>query len=460
MKFSRFNQIAWVKWSKVLASKKFGGLRVSTLHGLNGHVLSAAFNSTWSSIITEVNSLKVKGVDLISHCKIRVGKKVQMVLGLMRCVFHVKDVFESKLDEASPPLKWKFPTRWIKSIIKGKPIKGSYVSAMEHDFLSQKVGGRGRGVKEKQHGSANDTTKKIVVVSSTVDELDSGNKKGTQEGNVGKTSISSTADNVHESPTTDNSASIRSGLLSYAKLATCESSRKNVNFRSLITPVGNEVDVAISLESIRAISEWHSLDSYTFDMYMQSWGWSSYARAMIELRDDGELKNTIMVVMPKLIGEGFNMCTNVYVLSYVVKNLNNPRQATRCGLMSNPNVPLIASPEEMSHAWFKDSAEFIKGLDAQDGTFLQDDQCREKSMEQHNGVDDGDGVLDSQTKDVIEEASMLPTMSSNSPQAGNTAVSEFFAEFDALKKEVLLIKRRKDDEFLMNWTKEHTHHTL
>ncbi|GKE35234.1 hypothetical protein Tco_1454556 [Tanacetum coccineum] len=74
-------------------------------------------------------------------------------------------------------------------------------------------------------------------------------------------------------------------------------------------------------------------------------------------------------------------------------------------------------------------------------------------MEQHNGMcgdtedDDGDGVLDSQTKDVIEEASMLPTMSSNSPQAGNAAVSEFFAEFDALKKEVLLIKRRKDDEF-------------
>ncbi|GJV50383.1 RNA-directed DNA polymerase, eukaryota, partial [Tanacetum coccineum] len=67
-------KIAWVKWSKVLASKKFGGLGVFTLHGLNGHVLSAAFNSTWSSIITEVNSLKVKGVDLISHCKIRVGK--------------------------------------------------------------------------------------------------------------------------------------------------------------------------------------------------------------------------------------------------------------------------------------------------------------------------------------------------------------------------------------------------
>ncbi|GJX46553.1 RNA-directed DNA polymerase, eukaryota [Tanacetum coccineum] len=40
----------------------------------DGHVLLLLSNSTWSSIITEVNSLKVKGVDLISHCKIRVGK--------------------------------------------------------------------------------------------------------------------------------------------------------------------------------------------------------------------------------------------------------------------------------------------------------------------------------------------------------------------------------------------------
>ncbi|GJR77668.1 phospholipase-like protein [Tanacetum coccineum] len=120
------------------------------------------------------------------------------------------------------------------------------------------------------------------------------------------------------------------------------------------------------------------------------------------------------------------------------------------GPMSNPNVPLIASPEEMSHAWFKDSAEFIKCLDAQDGTFLQYDQCREK-IDDGDGVlvsqsDDGDGVLDSQTKDVIKESSMLPTMSLNSPQAGNAVVSEFFVEFDALKKEVLLIKQRKDDD--------------
>ncbi|GKD84351.1 exostosin-like protein [Tanacetum coccineum] len=50
------------------------------------------------------------------------------------------------------------------------------------------------------------------------------------------------------------------------------------------------------------------LDSYTSDMCMQSWGRSSFARAMIELRVDVELKDTIMVAIPKLIGEGFYMC--------------------------------------------------------------------------------------------------------------------------------------------------------
>ncbi|GJU42663.1 putative reverse transcriptase domain-containing protein [Tanacetum coccineum] len=47
------------------------------------------------------------------------------------------------------------------------------------------------------------------------------------------------------------------------------------------------------------------LDSYTSDMYMQSWSRSSYARAMIELRADLELKDNIVVAMPKITGEGF-----------------------------------------------------------------------------------------------------------------------------------------------------------
>ncbi|GJU58103.1 retrotransposon protein, putative, ty1-copia subclass [Tanacetum coccineum] len=50
------------------------------------------------------------------------------------------------------------------------------------------------------------------------------------------------------------------------------------------------------------------LDSYTSDMCMQSWGRSSYARAMIELRADVELKDNIVVAMPKITGEGHYIC--------------------------------------------------------------------------------------------------------------------------------------------------------
>nr|GEX75201.1 hypothetical protein [Tanacetum cinerariifolium] len=51
------------------------------------------------------------------------------------------------------------------------------------------------------------------------------------------------------------------------------------------------------------------LDSYNSDMCLQSWGRSSYARTMIELKADAELKDTIVVDMPKLIREGFYTCT-------------------------------------------------------------------------------------------------------------------------------------------------------
>ncbi|GJY47280.1 hypothetical protein Tco_0436343 [Tanacetum coccineum] len=50
------------------------------------------------------------------------------------------------------------------------------------------------------------------------------------------------------------------------------------------------------------------LDFYTSDICMQSSGMSSYARVVIELRADIELKDTIVVAMPKLVEEGFYMC--------------------------------------------------------------------------------------------------------------------------------------------------------
>ncbi|GKC04038.1 putative reverse transcriptase domain-containing protein [Tanacetum coccineum] len=50
------------------------------------------------------------------------------------------------------------------------------------------------------------------------------------------------------------------------------------------------------------------LDSYTSDMCMQSCGKSSYARAMIELRADVELRDNIVAAMPKITGEGYYTC--------------------------------------------------------------------------------------------------------------------------------------------------------
>nr|GEX73331.1 hypothetical protein [Tanacetum cinerariifolium] len=96
-------KIAWVSWPKVRASKSNGGLGVFSfyalnrgllfkwiwrflsrdqslwsqvihaLHGSNTSTLSASYSSLWSSIIKECNALKSQGLDLISHCKIRVG---------------------------------------------------------------------------------------------------------------------------------------------------------------------------------------------------------------------------------------------------------------------------------------------------------------------------------------------------------------------------------------------------
>ncbi|GJW43787.1 RNA-directed DNA polymerase, eukaryota, reverse transcriptase zinc-binding domain protein [Tanacetum coccineum] len=96
-------KISWISWSKVLASRKHGGLGVSSLYALNrallfkwvwrflsrnnslwsrtitaihgpyDQILSAAFPSNWSKIIKEVVVLKEQGIDLISHCKVKIG---------------------------------------------------------------------------------------------------------------------------------------------------------------------------------------------------------------------------------------------------------------------------------------------------------------------------------------------------------------------------------------------------
>ncbi|GKD46180.1 RNA-directed DNA polymerase, eukaryota, partial [Tanacetum coccineum] len=95
-------KITWVKWHTVLAAKKFGGLGVSSFFALNRGLLakwvwrflsqdnslwcqlmsvihgssitdlSTTYPSTWNSIIKEFNYLKVQGVDVFYHYKIRI----------------------------------------------------------------------------------------------------------------------------------------------------------------------------------------------------------------------------------------------------------------------------------------------------------------------------------------------------------------------------------------------------
>ncbi|GJZ99256.1 RNA-directed DNA polymerase, eukaryota, reverse transcriptase zinc-binding domain protein [Tanacetum coccineum] len=165
----------------------------------------------------------------------------------------------------------------------------------------------------------------------------------------------------------------KTGLSSYPPLPTQGStSARN-------TPGGNGVDVVVPMESIRAICEssmdglnvmlengpWFirnhplvpvtafseyglsaivmkidtplMLESYTSDMCLQSWGGSSYTRAMIELRAVVELKDTIVVAMPKLTGEGF-----LHVL-FVLNMSGNPLDVriVRFFVIFMRNVPRI-----------------------------------------------------------------------------------------------------------------------
>ncbi|GJY80969.1 putative reverse transcriptase domain-containing protein [Tanacetum coccineum] len=155
---------------------------------------------------------------------------------------------------------------------------------MERRLLSQKRSGGGRGVKEKRGGS-------IDVSAKDNDENMSG-------------PTANVANNVIISP-----MGLTSAPTSYAKLVTGETSKKSVNFRTLITPAGNGAEVTVPLESILVISERFANTAYGFflgkrmaypfssmdglDSLLENGLWSSYARA-IQLQADVELKDTIV----------------------------------------------------------------------------------------------------------------------------------------------------------------------
>ncbi|GJW06692.1 zinc finger, CCHC-type containing protein [Tanacetum coccineum] len=238
---------------------------------------------------------------------------------------------------------------------------------MDRGFLSSKWG----GVKQKKaevtvntvvnkvnsnddSGFVNDTTKDNVVLSSAVDEpmVASGNNKGTKDGNVGPgvTPITTTALN------TSSYFSSKDG-----PDAMLENGPWFIRNNSFTLKKWNQ-DVNLQKEDVGHVQVWVKFPDISMTSFSED-GLSIIATklAMIELRADEELKDTIVVAMPKLVGEGFNMCTirveyewkpprclscKVFghhldaCLKKIVSNvktLNNPRQATRSVPVS-PNV--------------------------------------------------------------------------------------------------------------------------
>ncbi|GJY95969.1 RNA-directed DNA polymerase, eukaryota [Tanacetum coccineum] len=133
-------KIAWVKWSKVLASKKHGGLGVSSFYALNRALLTkwiwrfiSKDNSLWGRVISTIHGPYTKKLTA-SHPSLwnSIIKEIQIILEPVILsnmedrwvwdmngdgVFRVKDV-RNLLDDTLLP-KDEFPTRWVKCV----PIK-------------------------------------------------------------------------------------------------------------------------------------------------------------------------------------------------------------------------------------------------------------------------------------------------------------------------------------------------
>nr|GEV64479.1 hypothetical protein [Tanacetum cinerariifolium] len=254
---------------------------------------------------------------------------------------------------------------------------------MKRGFLSQKGSGRGRSVKEKDTNRLNLEVVKDsvdaaikVVLPSVVDETVAMDYPvvNTQEANApagkapGKPSYATATGkpsrkkvNVHTLYTPDGNridvvvsvVSIRVISERFANTAYGFFLGKKVAYHVVANYVRNTWEMAsyenllkedvstvpvkvklygvpvtaFSMDGLSAIATKLGtplmLDSYTSDMCMQSWGRSSYAIVMIELRADMELKDNIVVAMPKITREGQYTCAGEK------KTVKKPSQTTR-----------------------------------------------------------------------------------------------------------------------------------
>ncbi|GJZ82878.1 RNA-directed DNA polymerase, eukaryota [Tanacetum coccineum] len=72
-------KLSMIGWQKILASKKKGGLGVSTIYGDHSSLDnpgSVSRSSLWCTIICEIGNLSLKGTNLLSHMKKKVGNGI------------------------------------------------------------------------------------------------------------------------------------------------------------------------------------------------------------------------------------------------------------------------------------------------------------------------------------------------------------------------------------------------
>ncbi|GJZ48370.1 zinc finger, CCHC-type containing protein [Tanacetum coccineum] len=271
--------------------------------------------------------------------------------------------------------------------------------------------------------------------------------------NVGSTLGKENA-NLNSSPNGNTHTPV--SFATFVKGDTSWKFRKSVNFRTLIAPIGNRADVAIPLESIRATSEWFANTTFGFflgkwvaysvfssedgleamlekgpylicnnpfilkkwnlnvnlqkqdignvltwvkfhGVHMTAFSRSSYARAIIELRADEELKDTFVVAMSKLIDE----CPKK-IISDVVKNLKSPRQATR-GVPVGPNVG------------FKSTKQIYRPVSSKNGSSTSGKKIKLKCQDKRLYINDDGKLLlvDDDGKPLSKVVSTVNTDSDN-----------------------------------------------
>nr|GEX07376.1 hypothetical protein [Tanacetum cinerariifolium] len=337
-------KLAWVSWDKVLENKEVGRLgvnsfyamnrallfkwvwrfktqhdtlwvRVEAIHGLHesvDHIPPYSKSSTWIECVKGMIQLNKNGVD---HESMRCPVGQNLANGLFSGFQSDpgggrKGVKSSQLEDLHHITHlMELTTKlhcWVRS------SSGLFLVASARKFIEEQLSicsgtptaWRTR-VKEKnkdvaiKDGVSPSMTDETVVkdLTSEMDKLRS----------LDDTTVLGSFPPLSTPVTT--TAGNAPGKSSYANV-TGKPSGKKVNVHTLFTPGGNGIDVVVSVDSIRAISERFANTAYGF--FLGKKGRSSYARVIIELRADVELKDNIVVAMPKITREGHYTC-NVHV---------------------------------------------------------------------------------------------------------------------------------------------------